>query len=77
MRHFAQAAAAQAEITVIPSRSAADPAAIVQANCREFAASDFNPALVLFVNHGCFSHDFRFSLIGCAGSQAIAVIVAS
>jgi hypothetical protein len=49
MSHLAQAAAAQSEIAVIPARSAADAAAVVQAHSRIFAASNKLLTLVLFV----------------------------
>jgi len=55
--HLSQATTAQAEVAVVASRSAAYAAAIVQANCRVFAFGGKNPALVLFIDHGCFGHD--------------------
>jgi hypothetical protein len=61
MGHFAQAATAKAEITIVPPRSAAYTAAIVQANSMKLAPCGQDSALVLLVDHGCLSHDVSFS----------------
>ncbi len=60
MGHLSQTTTAQTEISVIASGPAANPAAIVQAHHWIFAFGGKYPALVFFVNHGCFSHDFFY-----------------
>jgi hypothetical protein len=55
--HLTQAATAQAEVAVIASRPSANAAAIVQAHDWIFAFGGQYPALIFFIDHGCFSHD--------------------
>lgn len=62
MGHFSQATTAKAKVAIIASRPAANAAAVVQANDRVFAFGGLNPALVFFVDHGCFGHDENLSL---------------
>jgi hypothetical protein len=59
--HLSQAATAEAEVPVVATRSAAYTAAIVQTHLRKLAFGDKHLALMLFVNHGCFSHVALFS----------------
>ncbi len=53
---LSEANSAKAEVTVITARTTANATAVVQAHFRVFAFSGFYLALVLLVNHGCFSH---------------------
>jgi len=54
--HFSQATAAQAKVAINRSGPPANAAAIVQAHLGVFAFGDQYLALMLLINHGCFSH---------------------
>jgi hypothetical protein len=64
VRHFAQAATAQTEISVKAARPSTNTATIMQANGWIFAFSGSHPAFAFLIDHRSLGHDFSSNSAG-------------